>query len=106
MPLEDFLMPGENVRYSSQDMVEYQGGRYQFLVTDRRLLWHSREGLIFKKDKVISENLGDIVDMSFEEKGILSKKGFVKITTVRKKLEFSGTKKSIMSIYQELQSLL
>ena len=106
MPLEDFLMPGENVRYSSPDRVEYQGGRYQFLITDRRLLWYVQEGLIFKKDRVISENIGDIVDISYREKGILSKKSFIKITTTRKKLEFSGSKNSILTIYQELQTFI
>lgn len=106
MPLEDFLMPGESIRFSSPSLVEYQGGRYQFLITDRRLLWYVREGRIFKKDRVISENLGDIVDMSYREKGVLSKKGFIRITTTRKKLEFGSSRNTILPIYQELQTLI
>lgn len=106
MPLEDFLMPGENVRYSSPESVEYQGGKYSFLITDRRLLFHMNKGLIFKKDKVISENIGDIVDLTYDEKGRLSKKGLIKITTNRKKLEFGGSTNSILAIYQELQTLI
>lgn len=106
MPLEDFLMPGENIRYSSATPVEYQGAQYYFLITDRRVLWHRQQGLVFKKDNVISENISEIVDMSYSEKGLISKKGIVNITTSRKKLEFSGAKDSIMEIYKELQSFI
>ena len=62
--------------------------------------------MILKKDKVISENLGDIIDMSYQEKGVVSKKGIIRITTQRKKLEFSSNKDATLSMYQELQSLL
>ena len=99
-------MPGENIRYSSATPVEYQGAQYYFLITDRRVLWHRQQGLVFKKDNVISENISEIVDMSYSEKGMISKKGIVNITTSRKKLEFSGAKNSIMEIYKELQNFI
>jgi hypothetical protein len=44
--------------------------------------------------------------MVFNEKGIVSKKGIVNITTTRKKLEFSGKKESILEIYKELQQFI
>lgn len=106
MPLEDFLMPGESVRYSSPEPVGYQGGQYYFMITDRRVIWHRQKGLIFKKDNLISENISDIIDMVFNEKGLVSKKGIVNITTTRKKLEFSGKKESILEIYKELQQFI
>ncbi len=106
MPLEDFLMPGENVRFSSPEPVEYQGGKYSFLITDRRLIFYLRKGLIFKKDRIISENIGDIVNLTYDEKGLISIKGLIKIITNRKKLEFGGNRDSIMAIYQELQTLI
>lgn len=105
MPLEDFMMPGESIRYSSPDVVDYQGSLYTFMITDRRVLWHRQKGLLFKKDNVISENIKDIVDMSYDEKGLVSKKGIVKLTTDRKKMEFSGKKDSIMEIFKELQTI-
>lgn len=104
MPLKDFLMPGEIVRFSSPQPVRYLGENYEFFITDRRLLWYKRKGLIFRKDKVISESVGDIIDMTYEEKGIISKKGLIKITTGRKNLEFGGALKTIKAIYSELQS--
>lgn len=106
MPLEDFLMPGENVRYSSPEMVEYQGDAYEFCVTDRRLIWYKRTGLIFKSDKVVTENIGDVEGIRYEEKGMIRKKGIIKITTTRKTLEFSGFKDPMRAIYSELQSYM
>ena len=106
MPLEDFLMPGEGVRYSSPLPVDYQGGQYYFLITDRRVIWHRQTGMIFKKDNVISENISDIVDMAYNEKGIISKKGLVNLTTTRKKIEFAGKKEAILEIYKELQQFI
>jgi hypothetical protein len=57
--------------------------------------------MIFKKDNVISENISDIIDMTYNEKGIISKKGLVNLTTTRKKLEFAGRKESTLEIYKD-----
>lgn len=106
MPLEDFLMPGENIRYRSPTPVEYQGDTYEFHITDRRLLWYKRAGLIFKSDKIITESIGDVVEIKYEERGILSKKGVIQIVTSRKPLAFSGSREAIRAIYSELQTYL
>ncbi|MEM1558025.1 MAG: hypothetical protein QXG12_05485 [Thermoproteota archaeon] len=106
MPLEDFLMPGENVRYRSPVMVEYQADTYEFCITDRRLIWYKRTGLIFKSDKIITESIGEIEGISYQEKGIITKKGIIKITTTRKSLEFSGPTQAMRAIYAELQTYI
>jgi len=106
MPLEDFLIPGENVRYRSSKMVEYQGDLYEFCITDRRLIWYKRTGLIFKSDKIITENIGEVEGITYQEKGMLTKKGIITIVTTRKKLEFSGSRDSMRAIYSELQSYI
>lgn len=104
MVLDDFLMPGETVCYLSPEPIEYQGDIYDFCITNTRLIWHKRTGLIFKSDKVVAEYIGAIDGMSYEERGILSKKGIIKIRTTGKKLEFSGSKDSVRAIYVTLQS--
>ena len=106
MPLEDFLVPGENIRFRSPSKVEYQGDTYDFCITDRRLIWHKRSGLIFKSDKVITESIGEIEGIKYEEKGMIYKKGVIQITTTRKRLEFSGPKDVMKAIYAELQSYI
>lgn len=98
-------MPDENILFSSPGSIEYLGDHYELYITDvRRLLWFKRSGLVFKKDKIISENIGDIIEMRYEEKGIVSKKGTIKIVTGRKELEFSGRRDVIKTIYSELQT--
>ena len=97
-------MPGENILFSSPKSIEYLGDHYELNITDMRLLWFKRSGLVFKKDKIISENIGDILEMRYEEKGIVSKKGMIKIVTGRKELEFSGRRDVIKTIYSELQT--
>jgi len=99
------LAPGENVRYASPEPVEYQGDFYDFYITDRRLLWHKRTGLIFKKDKFVAEVIENVSGISYEEKGIISKKGIIKIQMGDRKLEFSGSLKSIRAIYSQMQAL-
>ncbi len=106
MPLEDFLMPGESIRYRSPGMVEYQGDTYEFCITDRRLIWYKRAGLIFKSDRVVAENIGEVEGIKFFTGGVFRKKGIIQITTTRKRLEFSGPKDTMMAIYQEIQSYM
>lgn len=97
-------MPGENILFSSPKSIEYLGDHYELYITDMRLLWFKRSGLVFKKDKIISENIGDILEMRYEEKGTISKKGMIKIVTGRKELEFSGRRDVIKTIHSELQT--
>jgi hypothetical protein len=97
-------MPGENILFSSPKSIEYLGDHYELYITDMRLLWFKRSGLVFKKDKIISENIGDILEMRYEEKGIISKKGMIKVVTGRKELEFSGRRDVIKTIHSELQA--
>lgn len=106
MPLEDFLAPGENIRYSSPGPVEYQGDFYDFYITDRRLLWHKRTGMVFKKDKFVAEIIENVRGTNYEEKGIIGKKGIIKIQMGDRRLEFSGSPKSIRAIYSQMQALM
>jgi hypothetical protein len=105
MPLEDFLMPGESVRYKSTEPVIHENSRYFVYVTDKRLLLHNRVGL-FKKDIVVSERLPDIQTMTFQETGILSKSGILTIVTPTKRMKFTGKSSNIKMLYSELQKLI
>lgn len=106
MPLEDFLAPGESIHYRSPTKVEYQGDLYGFYITDRRLIWHKREGLVLKKDKFVSEVLENVEGIKYYEKGVISKKGFIEIQMKNKKLTFSGPVQAIRAIYSEMQAYM
>lgn len=81
MTLEDLLLPNEEVRYRREiPNFKVSGEVYgELIVTDKRIIFYKRSGLIFKKD--ISETIGlsKISGLKFKEKGIISKKGVIEI---------------------------
>lgn len=111
MPVEDFLAPGENIRYSSPRPVNYNGEPYDFYITNRRLLWHKRTGLVFKKDKINAEVIEDVKTVQYFEKGIARKKGILKVamgdrTMEDRPLVFSGSVDTVRAIYSNVQALM
>ena len=76
MPLEDFLFPGESIRYQCRKEITYAKNPYVLYITDRRVLGHKRKGLIFKKDQVFSAALEEIRNLKYHEEGIVRKKVF------------------------------
>jgi len=81
MTLEDLLLPNEEVRYRREIPNFKVGGQVygDLIVTDKRIIFYKRDGLIFKKD--ISETIGlsKIAGIKFKEKGRISKKGQIEI---------------------------
>ena len=103
MVLEDFLFPGEVITFQS-GKVETLNDRFDFYITDQRILLHRRRGVLFKKDRVIAERIEDIRTLHYDEKGIAKKKGVLRVETVSKKMEpIEGKVPDIKAIWQELQ---
>ncbi|MEO5641715.1 MAG: hypothetical protein ABIQ40_19835 [Bacteroidia bacterium] len=104
MALHDWLMPRENVHYSSADMVEYGGTELKFHITDQRIVLHNKKGLIFKKEAIVTERLEDVITMAYKEEGVLfMKKGVLQIQTPNKVMDFKGKPESIKVIWHNLQ---
>jgi len=104
--LEDFLFPGEIIIFQSGN-VETLNDRFDFYITDQRILLYRRRGVIFKKDRVIAERIEDIRTLYYDEKGIVRKKGVLRIETVSKKMEpIEGKVSDITAIWQELQKYI
>ena len=77
-------------------------------ITDKKLLAHVNEGLIFKKDHALSISYGDITDMSYSEEGIIGKKGHLRVATETKKgremtYGIKGSPGDIKGAWQALQ---
>jgi len=70
MPLGDFLLPAENVRFAGDDdeRVEYAEKRYRVYVTDRRLILYARRGLLLRSDDIVSERLEAIHGIKYKER--------------------------------------
>jgi len=101
--LEDFLLPNETVRYQSSNKISYFGDKFYFYITNRRILVYRSKGKVFKKDRVIAEKLEDITSLSYNEKGLMRKKGLLSVQTESKRMFFEGKIPDVKDIWQELQ---
>lgn len=79
--LEDLLLPNEEVRFRKEiPNFKVSGEVYgELIITNKRIIFYKRNGLIFKKD--ISETIGlsKIDGLKFVEKGRINKKGLIEI---------------------------
>lgn len=106
MPVEDFLMENEKILYNSPTKIEYQDNYFEFYLTNQRLMWYKRGGFFSKSDTMIAERIDTILEIKYEEKGFLTKKGAIHLVTSRKTLDFSSSIETIKTIYQKLQTFL
>lgn len=104
MGVEQFLAPGENVRYTSPTSVSFQGDVYTLLITDRRILWHKTKGLLFKKNNFVGVPIEQVKNIGYQEKGLARKKAYITIQMGSKNYEFSGAAESMKAVYGELQA--
>ena len=103
MPIEEFLLPKESIEYTGPEQVEYQGSIYNFYITNLRLILHHRKGLLFKKERVVSERLLEIQSAHFKQKEPGVKKGILTIETSQKKMDIIGNEDNIKAILHTLQ---
>jgi len=104
--LEDFLFPGETIIFQS-GKVKTLNDRFDFYITDQRILLYRRRGVIFRKDRIIAERIEDLRTLHYDEKGIMKKKGILHIETLSKKMEpIEGRVSDIKAIWQELQKYI
>ncbi|MCW4016130.1 MAG: hypothetical protein NWF06_07165 [Candidatus Bathyarchaeota archaeon] len=104
--LTDFLYPGETIIFQSRK-IESLNDSFFFFITDQRILLYRRRGVLFKKDRVISERIENISTMKYGEMGILRKKGILCIETYSKKMEpIVGKVPDIKAIWKEMQKYI
>ena len=106
MGIENFLAPGENVRFKSPGSVEYMGDNYPLYITDRRIIWFKTTGKIFKKNSFVSYPIEEVKNISYMEKGVLRKKGIIKLSLPSSYHEFTGDLGLIKDVYSEMQSYM
>ncbi len=107
MVLEDFLLPGEVVKFQSPGKVRAYNVSFDFLLTDQRILLYRRRGVLLRKDTVIAERIEDIRTLNYDEKGIARKKGVLNIETMSKKMgPIEGKVPDIKAIWQELHKYI
>lgn len=107
MVLEDFLLPGEVIKFQCPRKVKAYNVSFDFLITDQRILLYRRRGVLLRKDTIIAERIEDIRTLNYDEKGIMKKKGVLSIETMSKKMEpIVGKVPDIKGIWQELHKYI
>lgn len=106
MPLGDFLLPAENVRFAGDDdeRVEYAEKRYRVYVTDRRLILYARRGLLLRSDDIVSERLEAIHGIKYKESGFPFRTATISIIGSAA-IEIKGPPSRMKPLFQSLQSL-
>lgn len=81
MTLEDLLLPNEEIRYRQKlGQLKISGKSFdELIISDKRLIFYTQSGLIFKKDISQTIGLSTIDGIKFTEKGRISKKGNIEI---------------------------
>jgi len=105
LPLEDYLMPNENIRYQSEFDVQFAGKYYTVVLTDIRLILYARKGLFFKSDDVVTEAIRDIQGIKYKEVGMFVKTAELIISS-RSKFVLTGNQASMKALYQRLLPFL
>ena len=106
MALDDFLLPAENVRFSSKaEMVEHADKKYRVLVTDRRLILYARRGMLLRSDDIISERLDSLYGLKYFERGTLFRSATISIQG-SVKIDIRGSPSNVKPLYHSLQAVI
>ena len=104
--IEDILEPKEVIITRLPVHHEVNGQKYDELaVTNKRLIFYKRKGIIFKKDTCSSIGYSQLGNVLFKEKGVLRKKGELSlILRGGKPFTIEGKPSEIKYIYQNIVS--
>ena len=105
MPLEDYLSPGEQVRFRSSTGIRYGKSRYHVVITDRRILLYARRGLMSKNDDVVTQKTEDLQGVKYSERGLIEKKGTIHIEG-KTKMDLWGPAAEVKTIYQQMMAFM
>ena len=107
MPLDEYLLPEEEIRFQSPSEVEYGDARYILYLTNKRLILYKQSGFgPFKKDNIVTEKLDEIQTLRYKEQGLISKKGVIEVITKTRRFFLKGSAGSMKALYQSLQEMI
>lgn len=101
MTIEDFLMPGEEIRYHGASSLMYADKPYELIITDKRLLLYGRRGRIFKKDDIVSQKVEEVQNIRYSESGFIRKEGVLQIDA-KTRFSLVGPPGQVKAVYQQI----
>jgi len=105
VPLEDYLVPGEEIKFQSTKGVKYGEKSYHVILTDRRILLYAQRGMMFKNDDVVTQRLDELQAIKYSEEGIIAKRGVIHIEG-RTKMDLHGAATEIKVLYQQMMQFM
>ncbi len=103
--IEDLFLPNEEIKYRRNiSNLSVGGERFEeMVITNHRILFYKRTGLIFKNDVIETIGLDSITGVKYREKGMISKKGIVEIHGEEMR-RMEGSAAQMKQLYQVLSS--
>ena len=103
MPIEDYLLPGEEVLFWSDFQVTYQEEKYKAFITNLRFLLFRERGLVFRKEEIITENWAQVSGLQFSDVGGISRRGMLKFSCSKGLVVLEGPKNGMLGLFKAVQ---
>jgi hypothetical protein len=104
LPIEDFLVPGEQIKFECKQDIEYANKKYNLFITNKRILLHKKRGFLNKCEDLICEKVERLEGMEYKEKGGLSNLAKISIKGAIK-IDIKGPSKEVKNMFQILECL-
>jgi hypothetical protein len=105
MPIEKYLLPEEKIIFWSDFNVNYNEEEYRVYITSHRLLLFKEQGIIFRKEEIITENWAQIRGLQYTETGRISKKGLLSFSSSKGESVLEGPRGGMLSLFKAIQRL-
>lgn len=103
MPIEDYLLTEEHILFWSDFKVEYNQEKYKVYITNLRLLLFKEDGVVFKREEVITENWPQITGLQFSDTGGISRRGILRFSCSKGEIILEGPKNGTLGLFKAIQ---
>ncbi|MBA3978310.1 MAG: PH domain-containing protein [Nitrosopumilus sp.] len=106
MPLRDYLVPEEQIKFICKRDIEYANKKYFLAITNKRILLYKERGILNKSEDIVCEKLERLGGLEYKEKrGLLFSLAKISITGGIK-IDIKGPSEEVKSMFQVLEGLI
>ncbi len=106
MPLRDYLVPEEQIKFICKRDIEYANKKYFLVITNKRILLYKERGILNKSEDIICEKLERLGGLEYKEKrGLLFDLAKISITGGMK-IDIKGPSEEVKSMFHVLECLI
>jgi hypothetical protein len=105
MPLQDFLLPLENIKFQSKTLISYANKKYKVVMTDKRFILFAQRGHFLKSDDIVSERLDRLNGLEYSEKGLIFREARISIQGTTK-IDIHGSISELKPLFHTMESII